>query len=686
MSGGLQAINALFTGAQFSVASEPDKASQVFGAPSSDFVLCRTESGSPTAIYSGRVWDFNPYRLSAKKITRILFYKVFDNVENGQESLVEEVKYILYCIIYYAGGGRVGALSASTLCQYWNVLRLAMRFCYEQKDKKMVGVLSLKQLLSVPVYLSAFIGTATFRHSVLAGILQKLAIVGQERLGYSVVNRKMFDLKPIVYKQHPVIPTRIYLDLINLVGDMLDQIYEGEKKLESFIECFSDANYGVVDSVQRSRGVGGKAHHQPDIASAIADHGLIEVFSGEFSCPRKVGLQRVLLLMQYVAKTVIHIYTGMRDQEVMRMSYLCLAERNFSDALVDDTGFECDPLEPVNIVSTTTKFTGYRKESIWFAPGEVVKAIKIAQAICRGLAKLYNIQPDEKCPLFLNPSVLGQRRKNAEVGVTNFSGDKTQGSALRNIIIGADDLKELAQTDPSRDFHNEPDYAVGQCWPLTSHQFRRSLAFYGSSSGFVSLPTVRTQFKHATIEMARYYSNNHDKLRTIFGFYDEKINDFILPANHFAFEFQMSIPMSVANQLIADLLFSEEPLFGGTGSYMEKQKRNIDVGEINIQDVRTDTERRVRNGVISYRPTLLGGCTKVGRCDAFLLGDFVQCLSCAGAILKPQNVRQVIDELLAELDSYDERSGEHQVVKLDVEQLINFQNRIIKVAEDEGES
>ncbi|MEW3673854.1 integrase, partial [Pseudomonas aeruginosa] len=94
---------------------------------------------------------------------------------------------------------------------------------------------------------------------------------------------------------------------------------------------------------------------------------------------------------------------------------------------------------------------------------------------------------------------------------------------------------------------------------LTSHQFRRSLAFYGSCSGFLSLPTLRAQFKHMTIQMARYYANGFDNLRTIFGYYDEKKIDFVLPYNHFAFEFQMAMPMSVANQLIADLLFKEEP-------------------------------------------------------------------------------------------------------------------------------
>lgn len=180
-----------------------------------------------------------------------------------------------------------------------------------------------------------------------------------------------------------------------------------------------------------------------------------------------------------------------------------------------------------------------------------------------------------------------------------------------------------------------------------------------------------------TIQMSRYYANNYENLRTIFGYYDENKKDFVLPSNHFAFEFQMAMPMSVANQLIADLLFNEEPLFGGTGSYMEKQKKRINAGEIQIEDVRTDTEQRVKSGSISYRPTLLGGCTKVGRCDSFMLGDYTECLSCEGAIIKPDKLNMAIVDATNELCNYAEDSGEYQIVNGDIERLASFKSRLV---------
>ncbi|MGV8268142.1 integrase, partial [Pseudomonas aeruginosa] len=81
----------------------------------------------------------------------------------------------------------------------------------------------------------------------------------------------------------------------------------------------------------------------------------------------------------------------------------------------------------------------------------------------------------------------------------------TMGSDLKSLSIQSDDLQELAQSDPARDFYNEPDFAVGQPWPLNSHQFRRSVAFYGSSCGVLSLPTLLAQYKHMTIHITCKY-------------------------------------------------------------------------------------------------------------------------------------------------------------------------------------
>ncbi|MGY3305059.1 hypothetical protein ACVK1X_004374 [Pseudomonas sp. PvR086] len=677
----LRSGSTLFNSGELPAVCEPDSALQNNNKPAPDFVLCRDAGGNSTAVYGDGVWDFNPYRLSASRISRIRFDSLISENDKESQELIDEAKYILYCLIYFGGGGRLGPLSVATLGQYWLVLRNIVKFCYAQRLKPLVGKLSIKQLLTVPIYLAAFIRQCIHdsTRSVLSGMLRQLSHVGEGRLGHTVLNPRHFNLKRKETKQHPVIPTRIYLNFINVAGDLVDQIYEGVGAYELFVAAFNDANYGLTIPRQKSLGLGGKRNYRPDMKQAIEAHGLRDVLVKEFACEFKGGIHTVLLKMQYLVKTVIHIYTGMREQEVLRIPYSCLSRQDVRDSVSDEQNVVRDQSQSVSVLSTTTKFAGFKKNVAWFAPADVVKAVEVAQSICRGLAKLYKIDLDDRCPLFLNPSIIKYGRKIDDISVSPYKSGRNQLKSLQSLTIKSEDLIELAQSDPSRDFYSEQEFALGKPWPLVSHQLRRSLAFYGSSSGFVSLPALRAQFKHMTIQMARYYANNFDRLRTIFGFFDEIKKEFVLPNDHFALEFQMAMPMSVANQLIADLLFTEEPLFGGTGSHMEKQKRRVEAGELNIEDARIDTEQRVKSGEISYHSTLLGGCTKVGRCDAFLLGDYTKCLSCEGAIIKRDKLDIAIEDATEELSLYPKNSGEYQIVKSDIEQLSAFKARLVDV-------
>lgn len=676
----LLSIGNIFASGVFDVDSKPDEAPNFYCKPAPNFVLCRDKTGKATAVYGDLVWDFNPYRLSATKIGRINFQSVFGVLGSDQQALIEEAKYILYCVIYFGGGGVIGSISASTLGQYWvQVLRRAMQFCYAQREKPMVGVISIKQLFTTPVYLEAFASEkGPNNQKVLSAFLGQLIRVGEPRLGYSALDPASLSVLRPEYKQCPVIPTRIYLSLINAIGDMIDHFYQGVDKLESLIGCFSDRYYGLTPAVQRLRGLESGDNYRPNMLGAIKDHELDMLFVGEFFCPSRIHLQRVLLKIQYILKIAVHLYTGMRDQEVMRMNYECLTAKVIREAVVDDFNVGRDRPEVISVLSTTTKYSGYKKAGSWFAPEDVVKAIEVARSICRGLAKLYGIDVEDKCPLFLNPSVISRANK-LEVSVTGFKSKNTQLRRLNEIKIKSEDILELAETDPGRDFYNEKDFEIGKPWPLTSHQFRRSLAFYGSSSGFVSLPSLRAQYKHTTIQMARYYSNGFENIRTVFGYFDKEKGDFVMPSNHFAFEFQMAKPMSVVNQLVADLLAGEEEFFGGTGSFMQKQKERLVVGEIDIKDVRAETERRVKNGEINYRKTLLGGCTKFGRCDSFLLGDFTECLSCSGAIIKSAPLNSALERSERELAIYAEGSGEYQILKAEVDVLSAFKANFIDV-------
>lgn len=221
---------------------------------------------------------------------------------------------------------------------------------------------------------------------------------------------------------------------------------------------------------------------------------------------------------------------------------------------------------------------------------------------------------------------------------------------------------------------------VGAQWPLSSHQYRRSLAFYAINAGFVSLPSLSSQFKHLTQMMTRYYSNGSDNFKSIFGYYDEDLNDFVIPSGHISFELQSGVPLAVSNQVLMDLFAGEEPLFGATGSFIETLRNSIGSDEVRILEFKKETEKRVARGDMAYRKTLLGGCMKVGRCDDFILGNITECLSCPASVIKAEKLRNSIETTEMEIKGYNPGSGEYQVANHELSLLRDYEQRRVRKA------
>lgn len=660
--------------------------------PGVDFVLCRDITGVPTAVYGDQCWDFNPMRLTATSAPKIRFdnFPELDSPETV--ALVEELRYFLFCLFFYVKSGRLGRLSVEGLYAYSRTLRYAVRFCLSQKNNPLVGGLSLRQLFSTPAYLSAYrlwMDSNSVHNQVRSytrALILHMAAIGEDRLGFALkgVFSEGFGAQKDTYNQHPIIPTRIYLGVINDLSDSLDLLHSHKDLLEGFLSCFQDLQYGWPEEYQTHRLKSDSFSLRPNLQQAIQIHGLDRLLTGDFqpmavgrgSVVSRLGVSAVLMRMQWVLKYIIHLYTGMRDQEVMRLPYSCLDAEKLSSPTTDETGRVFDSAMVVSIISTTTKFSGYRRSTAWLATDYVVRAVEVAQAICRALSLLYRVDY-EKMPLFLSPVVI--LNKSASAKVSTFDETAHRPSFVGKYTLQDNDLAELEASDPSRNFAEDARFRLGASWRFTSHQFRRSLAFYGSSSGFISLPSLRKQFKHLTTQMTRYYANNFDKLKTIFGYYDEEKQDFVLPKNHFLFEYQTGVPLNIAYDLLDHAFGDGSVLFGGVGTYISNQREKMGSGDIHIAELRSETEKQAKEGKIAYRATLLGGCTTVGKCDSYLLGNAVSCLSCDEGIIEKEKLESAIADDEALLERLEPGTGEYQVVESELNGFRKFHQKFISV-------
>jgi hypothetical protein len=653
--------------------------------PADDFVICRDVDGEVTAYYGGTKWDLNPIRLKANRIAMIGFDSIFKQYDAGQDSLVMEVRYLLFCLFFYVQSGHLGRMSAGMLGQYFLTLRTAARYCYAQKANPLVGIISLQQLFSNPAYINAYskwliqenIGGT--QRKLTKSLISHMVAIGEDRLGYKLhgVFNVDFGNGAEVVHQHPVIPTRIYLEVINSVGDWLDVIYPKRNAIERFLGCFISPYYGYTEDHQKTIS-GGPAVIEPDFNQALRLHKLDQVFAGDLRCLGRGVLSSAILKIQWILKTIIHLYTGMRDQEVMLLPYSCIDAEEIVAATLDDDGVSRDKAMIVKVLSSTTKFAGYRKSASWLATDEVVRAVEIARAICRAISRLFGVRPEEM-PLFLNPAIVN--RRETKVGVPTWNDVSKPQFLLNHLLITESDFQELQATDSSRDFSNLPGFSVGTPWSFTSHQFRRSLAFYGSNSGFISLPSLRKQFKHLSVQMTRYYANNFSKLKTIFGYYDEKVGDFVLPKSHVLFEYQTGMPLSIAYDLLAHAFGEGTQLFGGVGSYISSQRKKMEEGGIHIAALRKETEKQAAEGKISFKTTVLGACTYTGKCSSYLLGHVTTCLSCADGIIEQDKLEEAITDSEQDLSLYESDSGEYQVVSAELASLKKFHQKFIPVVE-----
>lgn len=654
-----------------------------------NLVLCRDENGVPTAVYGAAKWDFAPYRLSVVR-EQVFHFRLSDDEHQSDEEveLIVELKRLLFCIMYFAESGKAGSLATGTLESYFTVLRMAARFCLSMGKRELVGVLSMKELFTNKAYLQAFVRISdgvTFNKKTKA-ILGHLVRIGEKRIGFIPVAKTDIKFGSTDSKQTPVIPTRIYLAFMNQLAEELLFIEGQLDHLTSFIGCLNDEFYGVSKKTQKRSGVGGAKHYRPDWNEAVEIHGVGELFD-KYGGLGMNYVPYVIHQIQYICKLALHLYTGMRDEEVNRLPFNCIYEEVVTGSIADENGVEVDTArtvqllstdaEMVEMLSTTTKFEGYKKSASWYAAEEAVRAIRVLQTICRAIAVRNELEAKD-CPLLLNAAMATSKRK-LKVGVAPSLKDKRrEPDWMKSLVITENDLIELQASDEERDFKVEDAFAVGQPWPFRTHQFRRSLAFYASNSGFVSLPSLKRQFKHMTIEMSRYYQRNFENIKTIFGYYDAEKREYVLPDEHFLFDFQMGIPANVAYDIMTEVLGKEAPLFGKTGSYIERQRAKVKEGEIDIKELRKDTEKRVEKGELVYKKTLLGGCTKIGPCDSFMLGDFIECVDCEGAIIDGGKVDLAISEMEHELSLYEPGTCEYKLAQADLDRLSKFKTHSIE--------
>jgi hypothetical protein len=570
-----------------------------------DHVISRDRQGKTLSYVRDFVWDMTDYT-ARQRISRLCFWfwrdtsRTIEAVEitPPRVAIMRELQYLMFLRIYRSE--RI--LAVRTLQHISSSLNVVARFAYENEC-------SVREVFERTQLMDACI--AELPGSRAGDFIKWLNFLGTldpaRELGFELATPKRLDelvQKAKEYRdnqeQHVPLPTRTYLHLIQGLANELNSVESALGRVQVVVR-----EALTLHRQHKARGRQGGAEFGPEL---LATHGLTEVLTDTGFEASLKGLGGLLTHWQRICKLQIHVFSGMRDEEVVHLPYHCIQYENAGHGRKHSL-----------IVGITTKLAGGRnKRTRWVTTADQgFRAIRIAQSIANMIYECIGVTPSaddagkDQFPLFLSTGYLPWVNQKAPSKSRGLAPSR----ALRIEMIADDvldmlltvttpaDIEELEAIDPFRDWTSDGVAAVGKRWHLRTHQLRRSLALYANASGLVKSSSLRRQLQHITGEMSYYYGRG-----SIFAknFLEEDPRGY---GQHIAVEWQDTEQEAQYLAFTRDVLNSDEPLWGPGGVFYDLKKQRGEV--LSEQEVRA----QLKMGRMAYKSHPLGGCTNVGNCD-----------------------------------------------------------------------
>ncbi|MFK8933426.1 MULTISPECIES: hypothetical protein [Acinetobacter] len=597
------------------------------------FILSRMSNGATLSQFGDDVWDFSLYL--PKCHCKLNFKSWLKHARENDFLFCQiraEMKKIIFALLYIKSGKSI----IKSVEQRHLVLRQFAAIAYKNGC-------TLQQLFSDVAYMSkvndAYVGVSYQKAIHIKAFLVDCFVLQQQ---YPLLIPAFSTYKPIehlarlaarirlqsgkVGPQTKLIPSRIYMILINGLSEKLNEFNQ-----------YAPALHQWFQRIQQEPSFARMPREFKDYKNAVSFvdardlFGLTALFENN-QISKHANLTRYMTLIQGMAKLWIHLFTGMRDNEVNQLSYDCYQTVQSNEHLVH-----------VLMGYTSKLHGGGNKSTYWITFEDIQIGVRAAQSIGEIYALLnlhYDLSNPAEYPLF--PTLYSQKHrnknnqniKNETDFVSHFSGAPTRTQANFNQYLGRisvslgdglriieSDLAELEAFDAFRNWRDEKDCQMGKYWNICTHQFRRSLAVYGARSGVIGLGALSVQYKHLTEAMTLYYRNNAVFAPNILVSDSQK---------EFIQELEYQRLVHSYTQFEDGVINSASRLLGGAGTYLQLQKDREQL--LKVFPNRDETIKRMKKGEIAYKPSLLGACTNPDSCEKISFTAITSCLSCAHAV------------------------------------------------------
>ncbi|OEF44186.1 hypothetical protein [Vibrio splendidus] len=183
-------------------------------------------------------------------------------------------------------------------------------------------------------------------------------------------------------------------------------------------------------------------------------------------------------------------FSGMRDSELDKLT---------PNSYYKDT-FEG---RDFHMLQSHTFKLGEKRET-WVTASSSKTAIELMSALTKHWRKEVDY-PDEKNSNSL--WVSQTYRSKAPVLITSWNERLKRFCQQFGFLVTKKDYQECLESNPRAMERIKKNVVVGKPWPMTTHQFRRTLAFYCIKNRLGTLVALKQQFKHLYLSMTEWYTN-----------------------------------------------------------------------------------------------------------------------------------------------------------------------------------
>lgn len=608
-----------------------------------DTVITRNSSGDAISLFIDDIWDISVFG-DTEGLKTLQFRNLVPAETPHRLAVTNKVqaKQLMYLAMHEIHDD---VPAPSTLSARMGCLRDVSAFAARHSH-------TLFEMLENFELVLAWLDSGDKDAKTLKAMLVELHKLGVGKTGVSVPLKRLHeplaarvkDMRDKTF-QHPPLPTKIFQYFLSACESELSLIENASDDLISELQNFlAGKPFGVPSESLRR-------------VSLHLGHDRLDVYS----------LGNIFGYLVVLCRMVIMALTGMRYKEARSLPFDCLKVARQ------------DGIDHYLIQGITTKLTGGRiKRTSWVTSHLAVKAVKLAQKVF-GAVHTYFGHPghsnsaDGTYRLFCKSGL-----RQSKYSLNTFAILNARHEALFKkktlLTITAEDLDELKRIAPFQPWDDIPKFAVGEIWPFTTHQLRRSLALYAQRSGLVSLPTLKRQLQHITNEMALYYARGSAFANNLLA--DDK--------NHFAQEWQDSKGLSEYLAYAEQVLFADERLFGGHATWAKSNA--VKQSPVSVYS-REDAIKMFNAGQIAYKETILGGCTSIEPCEKSPLDWLnLKCLegNCKDLVVVPSKFQRVIkaqQNRVERLARVDNESVEYRMEQDILESLRSMEQKIYMMEE-----